>query len=176
VTVDQKALPRVFANMPRSQTPHLMTMPPQDPTPVLTFGVSYALREYLSIVRDHVPDVLASYAAEQGKPLTNSPRLVQRLLIPVLCVGFWIKKRQMPWCEFRIDAQGIQRVTRLGTLDLPWTQVVAVHRYTQGYLVRKANGGIPLPYRCFTPAQRQGMELLVERWRLSRDAPSGESG
>ncbi|HEY0953614.1 MAG TPA: YcxB family protein [Roseateles sp.] len=142
------------------------------PSPALTFRVSYSLSEYLSIVRDHVPDALASYEAEQGKPLTRNPGLLKLLLVPMLCIGFAIKKLQMPVCSFLIDADGIRRTTRLGTLEVPWADVVAVHRYTRGYLIRKTGGAMPLPYRCLTSADQQLLESFIEAWRLERDASS----
>ncbi len=43
---------------------------------------------------------------------------------------------------------------------LPWREVTAVKRLGNGYLVGKAGGMMPLPYRCFSDEERQ----RLERW------------
>jgi hypothetical protein len=42
---------------------------------------------------------------------------------------FFLKKRRMPVCEFRIDGQGIERTSRLGTFERSWDDVKMVRRY-----------------------------------------------
>lgn len=44
---------------------------------------------------------------------------------------------------------------------MPWSEVLRVHRLSQAYLVEKAEGAMPLPFRCFTPAQRQAFEGIL---------------
>jgi hypothetical protein len=39
-----------------------------------------------------------------------------------------------------------------------------VHRYSQAYLIDKGHGGMPIPYRCLTVAER----AQFERFLLSR--------
>jgi hypothetical protein len=76
--------------------------------------------------------------------------LLNFLLIPAASVVFYFKKRRMPECHFTINGEQIKRVTQDGVLEIPWTDVVAVHSYTQGYMVQKLKGAVPLPYRCLT--------------------------
>ena len=135
---------------------------PQDP--VLEFSVNYSLSEYLSIVQDHFPSALAAYDSRRGKPLKRMPWLAKVLLFLVGSIVFYFKKRRMSVCHFTIDGERIQRVTQDGILEIPWTDVVAVHRYTQGYMVQKLKGAVPLPYRCLTETQRMLLEAFIERW------------
>jgi hypothetical protein len=66
---------------------------------------------------------------------------------------FFLKKRRMPVCEFRIDGRGIERTSRLGTLARSWDEVKMVRRYERGYLLMFARGGVPIPFRCLDARQ-----------------------
>lgn len=66
---------------------------------------------------------------------------------------FFLKKRRMPVCEFRIDGHGIERTSRLGTLVKRWDEVKMVRRYDRGYLLMFARGGMPIPFRCLDERQ-----------------------
>ncbi|MCS0588937.1 YcxB family protein [Massilia norwichensis] len=68
---------------------------------------------------------------------------------------FFLKKRRMPVCEFRIDGQGIARTSRLGIFEKSWDEVKMVRRYERGYLLMFAKGGIPIPFRCLDQCQRE---------------------
>jgi hypothetical protein len=68
---------------------------------------------------------------------------------------FFLKKRSMPVCEFRIDANGIERTSRLGIFKRTWDEVKMVRRYERGYLLMFARGGIPIPFRCLDEHQRE---------------------
>jgi hypothetical protein len=68
---------------------------------------------------------------------------------------FFLKKRRMPVCEFRIDGHGIERSSRLGTLRRTWDEVKMVRRYERGYLLMFARGGIPIPFRCLDQQQQE---------------------
>src|SRR5438094_547387 len=81
---------------------------------------------------------------------------VALLLTPV----FYVKKRRMPVCEFCIDASGIERTTRQGQVRRRWDEVRAVRRYRRGYLVMFENSGMPIPFRCLTAAQQEGLRAL----------------
>jgi len=132
---------------------------------VLEFSVNYTLSEYLSIVQDHAPSALAAYYSQRGKPLRRVPRLLNFLLIPAASVVFYFKKRRMPICHFTINGERIKRVTQDGVLEIPWTDVVAAHSYTQGYMVQKLKGAVPLPYRCLTKSQKVLFEAFIQRWK-----------
>lgn len=76
---------------------------------------------------------------------------------------FFVKKRRMPRCAFRIDAQGIERTSRAGTLARAWTDVSGVRRYRHGYLLTFARGALPIPYRCLDTQQDANFRRFAAR-------------
>jgi hypothetical protein len=74
---------------------------------------------------------------------------------------FFLKKRRMPVCEFRIDGHGIERTSRLGTLTRSWDEVKMVRRYERGYLLMFAKGGIPIPFRCLDQHQQERLRAYT---------------
>lgn len=156
---------RVSPTTNSAQHPQLAEMQRTLPnSPTLEFSVSYSLSEYLSIVQDHYPSALASYYSRRGKSLKRITRLTTFVLIMVGSVMFFFNKRRMPVCHFTINGERIKRVTQDGILEFPWTGVVAVHRYKQGFLIQKSRGAVPLPYRCLTKDQRTLLEVFIQRW------------
>jgi hypothetical protein len=133
--------------------------PPPDRTPI-RFSVTYGLGEYLGIVRDHL-----AFLARRDRP--GKRRRTWERLATAACVAlfatplFYMKKRRMPVCEFRIDASSIERTTRQGRLVRSWDEVRAVRRYRRGYVVMFEKSGMPIPFRCLTAAQRQQLRALL---------------
>jgi hypothetical protein len=74
---------------------------------------------------------------------------------------FFLKKRRMPVCEFRIDGHGIERTSRLGTFERTWDEVKMVRRYSRGYLLMFARGGIPIPFRCLDQHQQERLRAFT---------------
>ena len=139
------------------------------------FAVTYRLREYLALLGEHIPAGMLQWEqARSGRPrerLSTSTRLAIRLLLPLIGAPvFLLKKRRMPVCRFTIDARGIERRTRDGTLRVAWADVVAVHRYRQAWLVDPGRGGLPIPYRCLDDGQRAAFERLLRR-HVGADTP-----
>ena len=64
-------------------------------------------------------------------------------------------------CSFTIDHEGIESVTALGRFSKTWRDVLAVHRYSQGYLMVFSKGAIPIPYRCLDAGPSQRLRALV---------------
>jgi hypothetical protein len=130
---------------------------------LIAFSVSYTLSEYVSIVQEHAPTLLAKQRGSRAET-ANKPSLFTRGMIStVATISFFFKKRRMPVCDFVIDEQQIRRKTAAGELVVSWSDVVAVHRYSRGFLVEKPGGAMPLPYRCFSPEQSSAFVLLIER-------------
>jgi hypothetical protein len=133
--------------------------PPPDDVPI-RFSVAYGLGEYLSIVRDHL-----AFLSRRDRPGLRRRRW--RRLAGAACVAlfatpiFYMKKRRMPVCEFRIDADGIERTTRQGQIVRRWDEVRSVRRYRRGYLVMFEKSGMPIPLRCLTAAQQERLRGLV---------------
>ena len=117
----------------------------------IEFSVSYGFREYCQVCFDHMPHEF---------PELKPGRVARVFISAGLFVAFTLKKSKMPICDFRIDASGIRRHTRLGLLDTAWPQVKAIHRYSTCYLVVKASGALPIPYRCLDQAQTSRLEAL----------------
>ncbi|SDF28149.1 YcxB-like protein [Massilia sp. PDC64] len=127
--------------------------PPPDPQPI-RFDVVYTLAEYLGFVRDH----LAFLRRRTGGPLVSA--WVALIGTPI----FFIKKRRMPRCAFRIDAHGIERTTRAGTLTRSWADIQVVRRYRRGYLVMYDMGAMLIPCRCMDREQEAAFRRLgIER-------------
>jgi hypothetical protein len=163
--IDGEFVLRVSPHTNSGQPPQLTVMQQTLPdNSTLEFSVIYSLREYLSIVQEHAPIALAARNSQRGKPLTRTPKLLNVLLIPLASVAFFFKKRRMPICHFTISDERIKRVTQDGVLEIPWTDIVAVHRYKQGYLVQKSKGAVPLPYRCLTVVQTKMLETFIQQW------------
>ena len=144
--------------------------------PPLRFTVVYQLGEYLALLREHLrATLLATRSTGAGRPseaLPWSHRMTLRWLLPLVVTPVFLsKKRRMPECHFAIDAQGIQRRTRDGLLQVAWTDVVAVHRYRHAWLVDKGRGGLPIPRRCMDDGQCAAFERLLER-HAKRRAPA----
>jgi hypothetical protein len=140
----------------------------------IRFSVSYNLREYLSFVRELYPNELPGAFESRGRKLGPIEAAIVRALTPVAAsVAFFFKKRRMPVCDFVIDEEGIARQTADGKYMLPWSGVVAVYRFSQGYLVRSSKGAMPLPYRCLDAGQRASLDALVDK-RLAELAPVPE--
>ncbi len=117
------------------------------------FSVSYGFREYCQFCFDHIPHEF---------PDLKLGRVARVFISAWLLVAFTLKKSKMPVCDFRIDASGICRHTRLGLLNIAWPQVKAIHRYSTCYLVEKASGALPIPYRCLDQAQTSRLEALFQ--------------
>jgi hypothetical protein len=74
---------------------------------------------------------------------------------------FFVKKRRMPLCAFSIDAHGIERRSRAGTLVRRWEDVRGVRRYRRGYLVLYDHGAMPIPFRCMDSEQEAALRRLL---------------
>lgn len=117
----------------------------------MEFDVAYHFAEYRAFVFAHLRQVKGI-----------SPGLVGRAFFSgVAAIAFAAKKRKMPLCSFKINDEGITRVTRLGSLVVPWRNVTNIYRYEPGYLIEKGKGALPIPYRCLSEQQRVRLEELL---------------
>lgn len=76
---------------------------------------------------------------------------------------FLIKKGRMPHCAFCVDAHGIERRSRAGTLARSWADIREVRRYRRGYLVIYDRGAMPIPFRCMDREQEGVFRRLASR-------------
>lgn len=157
--------------------------------PAIKFDVACTLREYLSILRDHLAATLRRQPrATRLRQALLPPAIAALALLTAWCVEpgwlritclagaalalaftpitatawvalvgtpvFYLKRRRMPLCSFRIDATGIERRSDIGTLVRTWADIDGVRRYRQGYLLMMGRGGMPIPYRCLDRKQQ----------------------
>ena len=133
----------------------------------IDLSVSYGLREYISFVRDFG---VWHQATEGGKtefiPSKRGAyaRFIHTATVYLLAPPIFImKKRAVGDCKFNIDDSRVLRQSKNGDIELPWSQVLRVHRLSQAYLVQEEQGAMPIPYRAFTPEQLKQFECILQR-------------
>jgi len=136
--------------------------PPQS---TIAVTVEYRLTEYLRTIQDVVQVDLHRKAVAKGKHRPGEPQglswFVKLPLIMIGSVAFFYKVSKVGTCRFMIDATGIQRSSKLGTLDVDWSEVVSVLRLREVYLLQMAIGGLPIPYRCMGEPEMAAFERLA---------------
>jgi hypothetical protein len=114
--------------------------------------------------------------ASRGKPGRDKvPILLMPLILLPAAIGFYFKKRAMPLCVFKIDANGIERTTNVGRYQVSWDRVVAIHKYPQGILIAGATGAMPMPNRCLNSSQLAQLNALVDKRQAEIDVAHGQS-
>lgn len=102
-----------------------------------------------------------AFAAASALSFLSLPFTVPLWVALVAPPVFFLKRRRMPVCEFRIDGEGITRESRLGTLERTWSEVKMVRRYERGYLLMFAKGGMPIPFRCLDQRQQERLRIYL---------------
>jgi hypothetical protein len=103
----------------------------------------------------------ATFAAASALSFLSLPFTLDLWIAVFAPPIFFLKKRRMPVCEFRIDGHGIARTSRLGTFERTWDEVTMVRRYSRGYLLMFARGGIPIPFRCLDQQQQERLRAFT---------------
>ena len=121
--------------------------------------VSYRLREYLSVVWEYAPTAIVAMGSEAsaGHPPLEPKAvalLFARLAIVVGSVPmFFYKVLRVGRCQFEFTEFAVTRTCKLGELHTSWGEVRHVYALSRAFLIVKAQGGMPVPYRCLSPAQ-----------------------
>jgi hypothetical protein len=110
-----------------------------------------------------------TFAAASALSFLSLPFTLNMWIALIAPPVFFLKKRRMPICDFRIDAHGIERTSRLGTFEKTWDEVKMVRRYRRGYLLMFAKGGIPIPFRCLDQQQQERLRAFT----TGRGLPTG---
>jgi hypothetical protein len=133
------------------------------PVVPLEVEVDYQLAEYKRVLRDYIPVHMAAEGETVNRRLPwNWPILEAPLFAVFVTVAFLIKKAKLGNSVFTFTAEGFSRSTKLGTGKRAWNEVRNVHQLSGAYLIElKAGGGLPVPYRVFTPEQRDVFESLI---------------
>ena len=140
-------------------TPRPGPLGPDQGAAPMTFSVTYRLRDYLTILREHVTLEARRRAKRQAGALTRLalPVWIALVGIPV----YAIKRLRMPVCEFSIDHAGISRLSAAGKLSRPWSELVEARAYSTSYLLVFKKGAIPVPYRCLGAQQMVRMRAVL---------------
>lgn len=111
-----------------------------------------------------------AYLAAGGVMLVAAACMPVMLRMWVLLLAtpvFLFKRHRMPACKFSIDDERIERVTARGTMSRRWSEVLALRRYSQGYLLTFGSGAIPIPYRCLDGDQSRRLRAFAARRRTT---------
>ena len=142
----------------------------------VTINVGYRLREYLSIVWDFAQ--YASGVKSRGAivhPLPKHDRglgLVAKAGIALIAIPvFFYKVLRVGRCQFIFSESGLTRKSKKGgrELQVPWPDVQYVYPLSQAYLIAKAAGAMPIPYRCLTGSQREQLDSLFSHLNAARN-------
>lgn len=126
----------------------------------ISFTVRYGLAEYMSVAAD--------FAGTRGM----RSRLGRALLWLVAPPVFLFKKRAVGDCRFTLSETQLERESKLRSKIVPWTDVLRIHRLSRAFLVELADGAMPLPYRCFTAAERAAFDAFVAARPFAPLAPT----
>ncbi|HEU0277121.1 MAG TPA: YcxB family protein [Rhodanobacteraceae bacterium] len=128
--------------------------------------VSYRLREYLSVVWEYAPtSIVAMGSGVSAGPPPPEPNAVALLFARlVIVVGsvpmFFYKVSRVGRCQFEFTESAVTRTCKLGELQTPWAEVRHVYALSRAFLIVKAQGGLPVPYRCLSSAQHDGLDAF----------------
>lgn len=131
---------------------------------LISFEVYYRTDEYVSVVSEYALFRRRQKMRKKSKTIPTTARLPwdQKLAIRFLApLILQYKMRKLGTCAFHIDENQIQRISKQGTLTIPWRDDVAIHRFSQAYLIEKRRGAVPLPYRCLDTTNAAALEKLI---------------
>jgi hypothetical protein len=130
----------------------------------IRFAVSYGWGEYLSIARDFSLPEYNEDRRKKGKNTVTADDWRLRVAFALVLTPVYLYKvSRVGRCEFSIGEAEVVRVSKDGALQCRWSDVVEVKQLSQAYLVMKSDGGVPLPYRCFSTKQREEFDQLLAR-------------
>jgi hypothetical protein len=110
----------------------------------IRFDVAYQFGEYLSITSEHRLISINKRRSQTGKePFLRQP-LTARIIFPVIIFFvFFYKISRLGRCRFEINQGRIRRISKLGTTNVKWPEIIEVHHLSNAYLVVKKRA----PYR-----------------------------
>lgn len=131
----------------------------------LHFKVRYALAEYVSFMWQH-----GGYLIRRRRigKLATWWMLVKSTSAAAL--HFVAQGRSRHLYDFLIDVHGIVRTSSSGVTLVPWTDVTAIRRYSNGYMMVLRRGTLPVPFRCLDKAQASLMDVFAATVRVARHA------
>jgi hypothetical protein len=123
----------------------------------LHFWVRYSFLEYLGFMWEH-----AGYLIHRRRirwPASLFLRLKSTLSA---AVHFVLLQRGRRTYEFQIDQHGIVRTSDTGVSLVDWDDVERIRTYSKGFMLVLKRGTLPVPFRCLTRAEIDGMRGIAE--------------
>lgn len=129
----------------------------------LQVAVEYQVDEYKQVVRDFISLDFATTGKAPNRLLPWNWPIVEAFLFSIFVPSvFLFKKRKVGSCMFTVSEAGLSGTSKSGTSNLHWNDIKEVKRFSSSYLIElKMGGAMPIPYRVFTPEQRQLFERLA---------------
>lgn len=129
----------------------------------LHFKVRYGLPEYVSFMWQH-----GGYLIRRRRigKLASWWLLIKSTATAAL--HFVAQGRSRHLYDFLIDVHGVVRTSATGVTLVPWTDVSAIRRYSNGYMMVLKRGTLPVPLRCLDQAQAGLMDAFAASVKASR--------
>ena len=121
----------------------------------LHFKVRYALPEYVSFMWQH-----AGYLIRRRRIGTLATYWMLSKSTSAAAMHFVAQGRSRHLYDFLIDVHGIVRTSGTGVTLVPWADVVAIRRYSRGYMMVLKRGTLPIPFRCLDVVQTAVLEAF----------------
>ena len=126
----------------------------------IEFKVRYSLAEYVVFMWQH-----SSYLIRRRR-FSGLPLIWMAIKSTFsAALNFVMQGRSRHIYEFQVDTHGIVRTNSTGVTLVPWGDVVAIRRYTRGFMMVLKRGTLPIPFRCLDEAQRSVMSGFAEALR-----------
>jgi hypothetical protein len=135
------------------------------PSEELHFKVRYALPEYVSFMWQH-----AGYLIRRRRIGKLATWWMLSKSTSAAAMHFVAQGRSRHLYDFLVDVHGIVRTSGTGVTLVPWTDVIAIRRYTNGYMMVLKRGTLPVPFRCLDTAQARLMDVFAATVKASRHA------
>lgn len=129
----------------------------------LHIKVRYALAEYVSFMWQH-----GGYLIRRRRIGKLATWWMLFKSTAAAALHFVAQGRSRHLYDFLIDVHGIVRTSSSGVTLVPWTDVTAIRRYSNGYMMVLKRGTLPLPFRCLDKAQCSLMDTFAATVKASR--------
>ena len=133
---------------------------------MLNVHVSYGLQEYLQVLLDFAPLEHHRRAVLNGKAAADrTPKkmtwFIKGMIYVAGSAAYFYKVSKVGVCNFQIHSGGVDRTSKGGILKTPWSDITQVSVLSGSYLVQKASGAMPIPFRCMNASEREEFEFLA---------------
>ncbi len=85
----------------------------------------------------------------------------QKMAVPLSILAFWYKSLRVGCCSFKITPTEICRSSKGRNLVVPWTEITEVYSCRRGLVLGKPRGGMPIPDRALSVAQRAELREII---------------